>query len=265
MKKDIMLKTSLDVMHIRRPCRIVEELLLSLSEIVKPGIKTISIDSYASDFIKRRNGIPALKGYRGFPGNVCISVNNVAAHGIGGGYVLEEGDIVTVDTTVEVDGWYGDGAWTYIAGAGTPEKKRLIKAAWKAMLAGISEAVAGKRFGDIGSAVEKTARRYGCRVIEDLAGHGIGRDIHEEPVVLNVGEKGRGLPVVPGMVITIEPILTLGSKDIHMHTDKWSIITGDNNLAAQFECTLAVFANHTDVLTLNSINLENYIDFPPMF
>ena len=164
--------------------------------------------------LKADTEYPALKGYKGFPGNVCISVNNVAAHGIGCGYVLEEGDIVTVDTTVGVDGWYGDGAWTYIAGIGTPEKKRLVKAAWKAMMAGISEAVSGKRLGDIGNAVEKTAKRNGCRVIEDLAGHGIGRDIHEEPVVLNVGKKGSGLPVVPGIVFTIEPILTLGNGDI---------------------------------------------------
>lgn len=263
--ENIILKTSLDIMHIKKACKIVEELLISLGSVIKPGIKTIDIDKYAADFIFKKRGTPALKGYKGFPGNVCISVNNVAAHGIGNDYVLRDGDIVTVDSTVGVDGWYGDGAWTYIAGEGTPEKKRLIKAAWKSMLAGISESCAGKKLGDVGYAVNRTALRYGCKVIEDLAGHGIGRNIHEEPVVLNVGQKETGLPIIPGMVFTIEPILTLGSGKITFHSDDWSIMIADNNISAQFECTLAVFSSQTDVLTLSSINLQKYIDFPPMF
>ena len=261
----ILFKTSLDVMRIRRPCTIVQDLLFSLNSIIKPGVKTIDIDNYANEFISGRKGISALKGYKGFPGNVCISVNNVAAHGIGNDYVLQNGDIVTVDSTVGVDGWYGDAAWTYIAGESAPEKKRLIKASWKAMLAGIAEAVPGRTLGDIGFAISRTAARYGCSIIDDLAGHGIGRDIHEDPVILNFGTKRSGLPVVPGMVFTIEPILTLGKGDIRVHADNWSLVTEDNNLTAQFECTLAVFSNRTDILTLNSINLEKYIDFPPMF
>ncbi len=265
LKKHIPLKTSLDVMHMRKPCRIVEELLFSLHGFIKPGISTLDIDSFANDFILKRKGISALKGYKGFPGNVCISVNNVAAHGIGNDYLLQENDIITVDTTIGVDGWYGDGAWTYIAGKGSHDRKRLVKAAWKSMLAGVSEAVAGRKLGDIGYAVNRTANKYGCRIIEDLAGHGIGRDIHEDPVILNVGTRGSGYPVVPGMVFTIEPILTLGSSKIRLNADKWSIVTEDNSITAQFECTLAVLGARTDILTLNSINLQKYIDFPPMF
>ena len=262
---NIILKTSLDVMHIKKACKIVEELLIALGSVIKPGIKTIDIDKYAGDFILKKKGISGLKGYMGFPANVCISVNNVAAHGIGNDYIIRDGDIVTVDATIGVNGWYGDGAWTYIAGEVTPEKKRLVKAAWKAMLAGIAESSAGKKLGDIGSSIKKTALRHGCNVVEDLAGHGIGRKIHEDPVILNVGRKGTGLTLTPGMVFTIEPILTLGSGQIRFHSDNWSIIMADNKLSAQFECTLAVFSNKTDVLTLNSINLQKYIDFPPLF
>ncbi|MCL2295328.1 MAG: type I methionyl aminopeptidase [Spirochaetes bacterium] len=263
--KNIVLKTSLDVLHIKKACKIVEELLIALGAVIKPGVKTIDIDKFAGDFIFKRKGASGLKGYMGFPANVCISVNNVAAHGIGCDYVIRDGDLITIDTTVGVDGWYGDGAWTYIAGEATPEKKRLVKAAWKAMLAGIAESSAGKKLGDIGASVKKTALRYGCNVVEDLAGHGIGRKIHEEPVVLHVGKKGTGLPIIPGMVFTIEPILTLGSGKVRFHSDNWSIIIADDNLSAQFECTLAVFKNQTDVLTLSNINLQKYIDFPPMF
>ena len=265
LNKNIVFKTSLDVIYIKKACKIVEELLIVLGDKIKPGIKTIEIDQYAGDFILKKKAVSGLKGYMGFPANVCISVNNVAAHGIGNDYVIRDGDIVTVDTTIGVDGWYGDGAWTYIAGEVTPEKKRLVKAAWQAMLAGVAESSAGKKLGDIGSAIKKTALRHGCNIVEDLAGHGIGRNIHEDPVVLNVGRKGTGLPIVPGMVFTIEPILTLGSGKIRFHTDNWSIIIADNKLSAQFECTLAVFKNHTDVLTLSTINLQKYIDFPPMF
>lgn len=265
LKNRIMLKTSLDVARIRKACRIVEDLLVSLNTLIVPGVTTSWIDSYCGDFISSRKGIPALKGYRGFPANVCISVNNVAAHGIGCDYRLQDGDIVTVDTTIEAEGWFGDGAWTYIAGSRSSSAKRLLKAAWKAMLAGVGEATAGKRLGDIGYAINRTAARYGCSVIEELAGHGIGKNIHEEPVILNTGSRGTGLPVVPGMVFTIEPILSLGSKDISLHSDGWSIITGDSSITAQFECTVAVFSEHTDILTLEGINLQKYIDFPPMF
>ena len=249
----------------RKPCRIVEELLQELGKIIVPGIKTREIDSFSSDFIQKKKAKSALKGYKGFPGNVCISVNNVAAHGIGNDYCIQEDDLVTVDTTVEYEGWHGDGAWTYTAGKGTSESRRLVKAAWKTMLAGANEATAGNRLGDIGYAITKCAKKYGCRVIEDLAGHGIGRDIHEEPVVLNFGKKGKGIPVVPGMVITIEPILVSGGNEIKTLDDNWSIVTKDNKQTAQFECTIAVFSDRTEILTLQAINLHKYIDFPPMF
>ena len=263
--KDIPLKTSLDVLRIKKPSMIASSLLRELSSVIKPGITSGEIDRFAIDYIKKYKAESALSGYKGFPGNVCISVNNVAAHGIGGNYVICDGDILTVDTTVAYDGWHGDAAWTYIAGKASPDARRLVKGAWKSMLAGIEAARAGSRFGDIGYAVSRTAASYGCRILEDFAGHGIGRDIHEEPVVLNFGEKGTGRPVVPGMVFTIEPIVTLGSDEVVFLDDKWSIVTKDSSLTAQFECTIAVFGNRTEILTNNEINFQNHIDFPPMF
>ena len=265
MTKDIPLKTSLDVLRIKKPSMIASGLLRELSSVIKPGITTGKIDSFALDYMKKNKAESALRGYKGFPGNVCISVNNVAAHGIGGKYVICDGDVLTVDTTVACDGWNGDAAWTYIAGKPTPDVRRLVKGAWKSMLAGINAAKAGGRFGDIGYAVSRTAASYGCRILEDFAGHGIGRDIHEEPVVLNFGERGSGRPVVPGMVFTIEPIVTLGSNEVVFLDDKWSIVTKDSSLTAQFECTIAVFGNRTEILTNNEINFQNHIDFPPMF
>ncbi len=265
MTKDIPLKTSLDVLRMKRPSMIASGLLRELSGFIKPGITTGEIDSFSLSYITRNNGKSALSGYKGFPGNVCISVNNVAAHGIGGNYIVCAGDILTVDSTVEYEGWNGDAAWTYIAGNSTPKTRRLVKAAWKSMLAGINAAAAGNRLGDIGYAVSKTAKKYGCKVLEDFAGHGIGRNIHEEPVVLNYGDKGRGLPVVPGMVITIEPILTLGENKVIFLDDKWSIVTKDSSLTAQFECTIAVFGNRTEILTNNGIYFQNHIDYPPLF
>ncbi len=265
MTKNIPLKTSIDVLRIKKPSMIASGLLRNLSAIIKPGITTAEIDSFSLDYIKKHKAESSLFGYKGFPGNVCISVNNVAAHGIGGNYTLCEGDILTVDTTVAYDGWHGDAAWTYAVGKISADAKRLIKAAWKSMLAGIDAAKAGRRFGDIGHAVYKSALSYGCQVLEDFTGHGIGRDIHEDPVVLNYGKKGKGLPVVPGMVFTIEPILTLGGKDFTFLDDKWSVVTKDSSITAQFECTIAVFGNRTEILTNNKINFQNHIDFPPMF
>ncbi len=265
MIKNIPLKTSIDVLRIKKPSMIASGLLRELSAFIKPGIATEDIDRFAAEYIRKNKAESALFGYKGFPGNVCISVNNVAAHGIGGSYVLSEGDILTVDSTVGYEGWYGDAAWTYVAGKTSPEARRLIKGAWRSMLAGIEAAKAGNRFGDIGYAVSSTAAKYGCRVFEDFAGHGIGKEIHEEPVVLNFGKKGSGRPVVPGMVFTIEPILTLGKAEVVYMDDKWSIVTKDSSITAQFECTIAVFGSRTEILTNNKINFGNHIDFPPMF
>ena len=154
-----------------------------------------------------------------------------------------------MDLTLGLKGWYADSAVSCIVGRGNPDKKRLLKAAYNATLAGISAARAGARMGDIGEAIESVAVKYGCKVFENFVGHGIGRDLHEEPMVLHKGKNNTGIPLVPGMVFTIEPILSLGSTKIKTLSDGWSVVTLDNSLTAQFEHTIAIFGSRTDILT----------------
>jgi methionyl aminopeptidase len=264
-EREINLKTSIDVGRIRRAGRVAEECLRFLKGHVRPGVSTAELDRLADGFLREKGATPALRGYRGFPGCICTSVNNVAAHGIPTDYRLEEGDNVSLDITVSVAGWHGDSAWTYIVGSGSPDTRRLIKAAWSTCLAGIRASKAGGRIGDIGSAIQETARKHGCSVIEDYVGHGIGRAMHEDPMVLNFGEQDTGMKIVPGMVFTVEPILTLGGPEVHVSTDGWTLATKDGSLSAQFEHTVAVFRDRTEVLTFSHGDITSYIDFPPYF
>jgi methionyl aminopeptidase len=262
---DIPLKTSIDVARIRRASRTAESVLKALHGLLRPGMSTMQVDGICADLIDTSGCTPALRGYRGFTGCICTSVNAVAAHGVPGAEVLREGDIVTIDLTVEYDGWYSDAAWTYVIGSASPEARRLVKTAWQSLLAGILAARAGGRIGDIGAAVKRTAERNGCAVLEDFAGHGIGRSMHEEPVVLHTGTPGMGMPIVPGMVFTIEPVLCLGTPEYRLLEDGWSCRTSDGSLAAQFEHTIAVFRDRTEILTSSHGNIRRCLDFPPVF
>lgn len=249
MEKYIPLKTSLEVGRIRKTCAVVASVLDTLREVIKPGISTADINSFCEKELVRRGAESSIRGYRGFPKSVCTSVNHVAAHGIPGDLVLREGDIVTVDLTAVMEGWHGDAAWTYAVGRIGPDARRVVKAAWRATGEGCRAALAGGRFGDIGAAIIQEAERYGCRVLENYVGHGIGRDLHEEPMVLNSGEPDTGRPIVPGLVFTVEPILTLGDGEVKTLGDGWTVVARGAGLCAQFEHTLAVFGNRTDVLT----------------
>ena len=262
---DIRLKTAVDVARIRRSCRIAEKVLRFLSDFVRSGVTTFHLDKLAGEIILGSDASPYLKGYKGFPGNVCASVNNVAAHGLPGDYALQEGDIVSIDVTVEKDGWLGDAAWSYIVGVGNADTRRLLRAAWLAGLAGISAAKAGDRMGDVGFAVNREAVRHGCHIAQDFVGHGIGRDMHEEPVVLHFGRPGTGMRIIPGMVFTIEPMLSLGSGEVSLMEDGWTQVTKDRSITAQFEHTIAVSNTRTEVLTFSDGRIGEYIDYPPFF
>ena len=204
-----------------------------------------------------------MKGYRDFPGNSCTSVNHVAAHGIPGDYRLVAGDLVTIDLTVEYDRWHGDCAWTFSVDQVDADDRRLIRAAWNTTMEAIKATKAGIRMGDIGSVISQTAKRYGCSVLDSFVGHGIGRDMHEEPMVLNSGEQGVGVPIVPGMVFTIEPIVCLGDADVQTMEDGWTVVTADASRCAQFEHTIAVFSDRTEILTNPSSEDILDLDFPP--
>ena len=263
MDAEISLKTSVDVARIRRACRVAEKSLRYLAPCVRPGISTEELDRLAGRYLEGCGAVPALRGYKGFPGCICASVNNVAAHGIPSNRQLESGDILSIDITVSVEGWHGDAAWTFLVGEASPDCRRLQKASWRASLAGIRAAVAGNRIGDVGAAIQEAARRFGCSVIEDYVGHGIGRAMHEDPMVLNFGTADTGMRIVPGMVFTIEPMLNLGGRDVRLSLDGWTLVTADGSLSAQFEHTVAVFRDYTEVLTYSHGDIFDSLDFPP--
>jgi methionyl aminopeptidase len=265
MQKDIPLKTSIDVARIRKSCRIAEETLYYLKDFICAGITTLELDHIAENFIKKKGAIPVLKGYKNYPASICTSVNNVVAHGIPNEYRLQKEDIITVDVTISLDGWHGDSAWTYIVEQKNADTYRLIKAAWKSTLSGILMIKSCGHIGDIGYAISHTAKKYGCSVIKDYVGHGIGEMMHEEPKIPNYGKRGTGLQIVPGMVFTVEPMVNLGKDDIKVLEDGWTIVTKDNSLSAQFEHTVAVFKDRIEILTFSKYKLSKYIDVPPFF
>ncbi len=264
MTNSLSLKTSVDIARIRRSCRIIEKTFEYLEKYIQPGTTTKSIENLAEEYIHKNGGSPAVRGFMGFPGGICTSVNNVMVHGKPTDYTLEDGDIITVDIVVEVNGWYGDGAWSYIVGSYTEDALRLIRAAWQSTLAGIASIKPGSTTGDIGAAVEKTVKKWGCSVARDFTGHGIGKNIHEDPIIPNYG-KNIGQPIVPGMVFTVEPVVTLGKGESELIEDGFTIITKDASLSAQYEHTVAVFRDYTEVLTFSRGKLTEYLDFPPFF
>ncbi|MDC7127133.1 MAG: type I methionyl aminopeptidase [Spirochaetales bacterium] len=243
------LKLKSEVIRIRTISMITAEILEELRDYVIPDVSTEEISNICLKLIKKKNVDAGLLGYEGFPAPICISVNHVAAHGIPNKYILKNGDIVTLDLTAGLGGWYGDCAITLKVGEITEEKHKLIGAAYKATKAGIKAAVAGCRMGDIGFAINESAENDGFTILKNFIGHGIGNDIHEEPAVLHWGERGSGRPVVPGMVFTIEPIITMGKDDVETLPDGWSMITKDRMPTAQFEHTIAIFSDHTEILT----------------
>lgn len=263
MERDIPLKTRLEVGYVRRACALVEETLRDVKLLIRPGMTTLEINHFCEERIAEKAAGKALKGYRGYPSGICASVNQVAAHGVPNSHPLQDGDLVTIDITVELAGWYGDGSWSFLVGRGSPDMRRLVKAAWLASMAGIQAARAGNRLGDVGYAVSQVARKYGCGILENFVGHGIGREIHEEPMVLPTGDPGVGQPVVPGMIFTIEPILTLGGGKTKTLDDGWSIVTTDGSPCAQFEHTVAVFGQKTEVLTLQGAGRGGVLPLPP--
>jgi len=247
LEPDIPLKTSAEVALIRRSCRLAAEVLSALATWVKPGVSTEELDRLASERIRAFGAEPAVASC--FPGSVCLSVNEVAAHGVPSDYQLRAGDTIIADVALCLEGWCGDAAATFAVGNVPAEIARLMAAARDATAAGVAAARAGAHIGDIGSAIECVARDRGLRVLADFTGHGIGRRLHEEPAVPHTGLVGEGLHLVPGMVITIEPVLSLGCWEILSGEDGWSYHVADGGRAAQFEHTVAVFRDRSEVLT----------------
>jgi len=245
----VILKTKNELLSMQRAGRLSAQALWAGGEAVKPGVTTAEIDRIIHDFIVKNGGTPSFLNYSGFPASACISVNDEVIHGIPGKRVLKEGDIVSIDVGAKVDGFHGDNAYTFACGNISPEAKALLDATKESLMLGIAAAQPGNRIGDISAAVQKYVESLGYSVVRDYVGHGVGRNLHEEPEVPNFGRAGRGVRLAPGMVIAIEPMINQGTCEVHVLSNDWTVVTNDNRLSAHFEHTIAVTQNGPVILT----------------
>ena len=219
----------------------VSATLTEVAKMLRPGITTMSIDAMAETFIRDNGGIPSFKGYSGFPASLCISVNEVVVHGIPGAYELKDGDIISVDCGFFKNGYHGDSAYTFAIGDVKADVLQLLKITKESLYRGVAQAVENNRVGDIGFAVENfTAREHNYGVVRELVGHGVGKKLHEDPQVPNYGRRGDGKKLREGMVLAIEPMINLGTKDVYTKSDGWTVVTHDGKASAHFEHTTAV-------------------------
>ncbi len=220
-----------------------------LRPFIKAGIKTIELDRLAEEFIRSHDATPSFKGYEGFPYTLCISINDEVVHGFPSDRKLRDGDIISIDIGACYKGYHGDSAWTYTVGNVSDDAKYLLEHTEKALSEGIKQAKVGARIGDIGYAIEQYAIKHNLGVVKELVGHGVGTSVHEAPDVPNYGSKGTGPKIKDGMVIAIEPMLTLGSPDIYILDNEWTVVTEDSSLAAHFEHTIAITNDGVLILT----------------
>ncbi len=221
-----------------------------MREHVRPGVTTGELDRIGEEFIRSQGGVPTFKGYRGYPAALCISRNDMVVHGIPGRDALAEGDIVSIDVGVTLGGFVADSAWSYAVGEISDEAQRLLEACEASLMAGLEQARVGNRIGDISHAVQTVVEEAGFAVVRSLVGHGVGRDMHEEPQIPNFGEPGRGPLLAEGMTLAIEPMITAGHPDVVLLEDRWSIVTEDGSLSAHFEHTVAVTEHGPRILTM---------------
>lgn len=245
----IYLKSPEEIEKMTRACRIVAEVLEYVKGFVRMGITTKEIENFADDRIRSLGGIPAFKGYRGYPANICISVNEEVVHGIPSSRKLVEGDIVSIDLGVYMDGFYGDGAITLSVGKIDEETRELLTATEEALYLGIDNAVEGKRVSDISYAIQKHVEDKGFSVVRLFVGHGIGRELHEEPQIPNYGAPGQGPRLKEGMTLAIEPMVNAGTHEVKILSDGWTAVTGDGRKSAHFEHTVLVTSNKPRILT----------------
>jgi len=243
------LKTDEEVGFLRASNMLVSETLAELAALIKPGITTLYLDGIAEEFIRDNGATPGFKGYGGFPNTLCTSVNDEVVHGIPSDYVLREGDIISVDCGVILNGWYGDSAFTFPVGEISEEARRLLDYTRAALEESVRFAVAGNRVGDISFAVQSKAESGGYSVVRDLVGHGLGKKLHEPPEVPNWGRQGTGAKMEEGLVICIEPMINAGKKETLQMRDGWTIKTADGSRSAHFEYAVAVDKGKADVLT----------------
>lgn len=245
----ITIKSEREIELMRKAGMMVSKTHKYLKPFIKEGITTLELDKLAEDYIRSMGGVPSCKGYEGFPATLCTSVNDEVVHGIPNKRKLKKGDIITIDMVIGYEGYQGDAAWTYAVGEVSEQKKYLMHHTEKSLYEGISMVKPGNRIGDISFAIEEYAKKHNLGVVKELCGHGIGTDMHEDPDIPNYGKKGIGPKLKEGMVICIEPMLNLGSADIYMLEDGWTIKTEDALPSAHYEHTILVTHDGYEILT----------------
>lgn len=246
----IVIKSKRELEIMRKAGQMVAMTQEELKKHIKPGISTKELDLIAEEFIVKNGGIPSFKGYHGFPGSICTSVNEVVVHGIPSDKViLKEGDIITLDIGVQYNGYHGDGAWTYPVGKISKEDEQLLDLTLKSLYKGLEFVMPNNHIGDIGNAIESFIKPYGYGIVEEFTGHGIGQSLHEGPYVPNFGKKGEGALLKEGMTICVEPMVNIGTKHVKILSDNWTTVTTDKRKSAHFEHMVAVTEDGYEILT----------------
>ncbi len=245
----IVRKSEREIELIAAAGRVAADTIAHVGRQIEPGVTTDELDRIAEEFIRSQGGIPTSKGYRGFPKAICISANDMIVHGIPGDYRVQDGDLLTIDVGVTLDGYVADTAYTFAVGEVSAEAERLLEVAQAALAAGIEQAQVDNRIGDVSAAIQRVVEEGGFAVVRALVGHGVGRSYHEDPQIPNYGTPGRGARLSPGMTLAIEPMITAGGVDIVLDDDQWSVYTADGSLSAHFEHTVAITEAGPRILT----------------
>ena len=245
----IVLKSAQEITYMRQAGKVVAETLYELGKRVKPGVTTGELNEFADEFIRKCGCVPAFLNYQGFPASICTSINNEVVHGIPGLRKLENGDIISIDVGAFYRGYCGDAAYTFPVGDISPEAERLIEVTKQSLYVGIEKAVSGNRIGDIGAAIQTFVEDKGYHVVRAFVGHGIGQKMHEDPQVPNFGTPGRGPRLEPGMTLAIEPMVNIGTYDVAIMPNNWTVVTKDGSLSAHFEHTVLVTGGKPEILT----------------
>lgn len=254
----VVYKSEEEIQIIRESAQILGRAHGEVAKRIKPGVTTQELDRVAEEFIKDHGGIPSFKDYHGFPSSLCISVNEVVVHGFPGKYELKEGDVLSVDCGVQFKGFHSDSAYTYPLIGAKPEVLLLLERTYESLLIGIQQAKSGNRMGDVGFAIQTFVEKFGYGVVRELVGHGVGRELHEDPEVPNFGKRGKGVKLTAGMVFAIEPMINMGTKNVIQEQDGWTIRTKDRKPSAHFEHMVAIYKDRTEILTTHEYIEQNY-------
>jgi methionyl aminopeptidase len=253
------LKTEEELILIRESAQILGNAHGEVAKLIKPGVKTSTLDQVAEQFIRDNGGVPSFKNYNGtFPASLCISVNEIVVHGFPGKYELRETDVISVDCGVFFKGYHSDSAYTYPLEGVSEETRLLLERTYESLFRGIEQAKAGNRMGDVGYAIQSYVESFGYGVVRELVGHGVGKKLHEDPEVPNYGKRGKGTKLIPGMVFAIEPMINQGTRNVVQERDGWTIRTTDRKPSAHFEHMVAVHKDRTEILTTHKYIEENY-------